>query len=123
MSHPQYHADTQTRSPPTTVYTDPVTQGYNSVFNIPQRQVACGKIGDPAKFAARLYDMVMGAGLGESQAGDDASKRVFNKMPFGSDCGERIISRLETTAQNIRALESVWSSTDVEPERLHLFSG
>lgn len=129
-SHPQYR-DTEDASfqrerepSPTlsTVYTDPVTQGYNSVNDLPRHSAAQGKIGDPEKFAARLFDMVTGTGFAKDVNLGEADRRDWNKVPFGSDCGELLLKQLEVITNNIKETEALWRSTDVEPERLQLLS-
>lgn len=123
-SHPQYRDPESGQEPPptvTTVYTDPVTQGYNSVSDIPRHQVEQGKIGDPEKFASRLFEIVTGTGLAKDLSIGEGDKRDWNKIPFVSDCGEILLKQLEILTDNLRGTEVLWRSTDVEPERLKLF--
>lgn len=103
-----------------TAYTDPVTQGYDSVNGIVRHQVAQGKIGDPVKFAARLFEIVTDTGLAKGIG--EGERRNWHRIPFGSDCGEIILRELELVTDNIRETQPLWMSTDVEPERLHLFT-
>ncbi|KAL4252401.1 short-chain dehydrogenases/reductases (SDR) family protein [Abortiporus biennis] len=105
----------------TKIYTDFETQGYDSVNEIPRLHVSEGQIGDPEKLAMRVYELVTGTGLLKDFAPENGGRWEWNRMPVGSDCGETMQQRLTDLKDNVDAMEEVWRSTDVKPERLKYF--
>ncbi|KAL4252400.1 short-chain dehydrogenases/reductases (SDR) family protein [Abortiporus biennis] len=99
------------------IYTDRVTQGYDTVNELHRSHVANGQIGDPEKLAARIYELVTGTGLLKELVPGSGGKWEWNRMPLGPDCGNALKNRLEELKDNVDAFEEVWKSTDIEPER------
>ncbi|KAH9945528.1 NAD-P-binding protein [Amylocystis lapponica] len=102
------------------VYTEE-SQGFDVLRRIPGAHVAAGQIGDPAKLAARLHEVVNGTGLAKGLVEGQGGKREWLRVPLGTDCGKRLSAKLASMAENVQAFEPVWSSTDVEPERLKFY--
>ena len=63
--------------------------------------------GDTAKGVARIYDVVMGEGMGKGQ-------EKWLRLPIGGDCFERGTRALQAKLDNIKALEEVARSTDFD---------
>ncbi|KAF7794726.1 hypothetical protein EIP86_005864 [Pleurotus ostreatoroseus] len=110
------------------IYTDPLTQGFGSDTAITKMHIEQGQIGDPAKYAARVYEVVTGTGLVQ-QAGVIArtvngsweGPWEMNRVPLGRDCGERLAERLRLLQENVELYKPITESTDVEKERLKYF--
>ncbi|KAF9809041.1 hypothetical protein IEO21_07614 [Rhodonia placenta] len=100
-----------------TVYTDP-SQGYGADQKMHERAVEQGHVGDVAKLAQRLYELVAGTGLAKSLVEGQGGKRDWLRVPLGPDCGTMILQKLSIVTENVKAFEHVWRSTDVTPERL-----
>lgn len=98
------------------IYTLP-SQGYNSVNRYHQLHVEQGQVGDNDKAAARMYEVVRDTGLAKGLMEKHSGIRV----PLGPDCGARMLKKLKSIEENVNVMEPVWSSTDVEKERLHEF--
>ncbi|THH00994.1 hypothetical protein EW026_g1628 [Hermanssonia centrifuga] len=47
------------------IYTDPVTQGYDTINALPRGAAERGLIGDPEKFGQRIYEVVTETGMAE----------------------------------------------------------
>lgn len=111
-----------------TIYTDPETQGYNAVNRFPQYHVEQRQIGDPEKFAQRIFEVVTGTSLAENLAarytadGKWEGSWELNRVLLGPDCGAILESRLDILKENLWAYKPIWKSTDVEEERLKDFS-
>lgn len=65
--------------------------------------------GDTEKGVARIYDVVMGEGVGKGY-------EKWLRLPIGSDCFERGTKALQAKLDNIKALEEVARSTDFDTE-------
>ncbi|KAL4252402.1 short-chain dehydrogenases/reductases (SDR) family protein [Abortiporus biennis] len=104
------------------IYTDRVTQGYDTINELPRSHIASGQIGDPEKLATRVYELVTGTGLLKNLVPENGGKWEWNRVPLGPDCGVALGNRLKELKDNVDAFEEVWRSTDVEPERLKSFS-
>ena len=65
------------------------------------------QLGDTEKGVARIYDVVMGEGVG-------ANHKKWLRLPIGSDCFERATKALQGKLDNIKALEEVARSTDFD---------
>ncbi|KAI0795081.1 NAD-P-binding protein [Abortiporus biennis] len=105
----------------TKIYTDFKTQGYDSVNELPRLRVSQGRIGDPEKLAMRVYKLVTGTGLLKDLVPENGGRWEWNRIHMGSDCGEAMQRRLKDLKDNVDAMEEVWRSTDVEPDRLQYF--
>lgn len=66
------------------------------------------------KAAARIYEVVVGTGLAKGLMEKHGGIRV----PLGPDCGTRMLKKLKSIEENVKVMEPVWSSTDLEKERL-----
>ncbi|KZT64741.1 NAD(P)-binding protein [Daedalea quercina L-15889] len=102
-----------------TVYTLP-SQGFRTLEEIPRGHVAEGQIGDVEKLSARVFEVVHGTGLAKGLV-DDQGKREWLRVPLGPDCGMRMLEKIQVLKENAEAFETIWRSTDVEPERLKFF--
>lgn len=112
------------------IYTDLETQGYGIATLLPQIQAADHQVGDPEKFAQRVFDVVTGTGLAKGLVarptpdGKWEGPWEFNRVPLGSDCGIGLRERLDTLSRNVDAFEAVWKSTDFDEDQLkHFTSG
>lgn len=101
------------------IYTEP-SQGYDLVNHLPRGSHEAGQIGDPAKFAIRMYDLVTNTGLVKETL--DGKKLTGIRVPFGSDAAGGMLWKFGTLAADVQALEPISKSTDVEQERLHEFA-
>lgn len=72
--------------------------------------------GDINKAAARIFEVVSGTGLGESFVRE--GKREWVRLPLGPDCGRRMRAKIQTLGENVDALEQVWSSTDMDADKI-----
>lgn len=118
-THPAYVEDGKISESPevhrSTAYIDPKTQGYDSINWLPRRSEAMGFIGDPEKFAERVFEIAARKGLAyEVMRGAPAG---WVKVACGSDAGSSVLKQLEDTTENFRAFEPIWRSTDVRPKR------
>lgn len=100
-----------------TIYTDP-SQGFRILEEIPKAHVAAGQIGDVEKLAARVFEVVHEVGMAKPLFD---GKQNWLRVPLGPDCGERMLWKIQQLKENAEALEPIWRSTDVEPERLKFF--
>lgn len=94
------------------VYTDPETQGFDSINTLPRMSAASGMFGDPDKFAARLYEIVAGVGLAGEVMGQREERVPWIRIPLGTDSGTIILSKVEEIAENIKAYEALWRSIE-----------
>ncbi|KAI0308480.1 hypothetical protein OF83DRAFT_1180768 [Amylostereum chailletii] len=78
-----------------------------------------GQVGDVVKAAARMFEVVSGTGLAKGLVEAQGGKREWTRVPLGPDCGARMKAKLKIIAENVDAFEPVWSSTDIEKERLN----
>lgn len=99
------------------IYTLP-SQGYQAVQLYHKRRVEQGQVGDTDKAAARIYEVVTGTGLAKGLMEKHSGIRV----PLGPDSGARMFKKLKVIEDNVTAMEPVWSSTNVEKERVHEFA-
>ena len=113
--HPAFVKDgasaDQAKENPSTVYTDPETQGFNSMNWIPRYSEAHGLVGDPQKLAERVYEVVTGVGLAAEVMSKYADKG-WTRILCGTDSGQLQLTRLEDIVGNIKAYEPIWTSTD-----------
>ncbi|KAI0309328.1 NAD-P-binding protein, partial [Amylostereum chailletii] len=98
-------------------YTDRV-QGYGAVDLALQMHLDQGQVGDVVKAAARMFEVVSGTGLAKDLVEAQGGKCEWTRVPLGPDCGTRMKAKLMLIAENVDAFEPIWSSTDVEKERL-----
>lgn len=103
-----------------TVYTDRA-QGYGTLEAMPKAHVASGQIGDVEKLAVRVFEVVQGTGMAKGLVEGQGGKREWIRVPLGPDCGEGMLQKIQILKENAEAFESIWRSTDVEPERLKFF--
>lgn len=90
------------------VYTDPETQGFDSINTLPRMCAASGMFGDPDKFATRLYEIVAGVGLAGEVIGKREERVPWTRIPLGSDSGNVILSKVKEIAENVEAYETLW---------------
>ncbi|KAH9945541.1 NAD-P-binding protein [Amylocystis lapponica] len=107
-------------TPPSKVYTAE-SQGYGALQRLAPSHVEAGQIGDTTKLAQRLYEVVNGTGLAKGLMEGQGGKGPWLRVPLGPDCGQRLLDTLGSITENVKALEPIWSSTDVEPERLKFY--
>jgi len=91
------------------VYTER-TQGYRSIHDYMPTRVARREVGDKDKAAARIFDVVRGAGVAREVAG----RTEWLRVPLGMDCGQRMRAKLRLVSENVEAYEPVWSSTEMD---------
>ncbi|KAH9940656.1 NAD-P-binding protein [Amylocystis lapponica] len=103
-----------------TVYTAE-SQGYDTLRVFQRTNIEAGRVGDVVKLAQRLYEIVNGTGLAKALAEDQGGTRQWLRVPMGTDCGKRVLDKLSSIAENVKVLAPIWSSTDVEPERLKFY--
>ncbi|VDB87492.1 unnamed protein product [Peniophora sp. CBMAI 1063] len=90
-------------------------QGYGAFEKYHQAHMDQGQIGDATKAAARIYEIVvLGPGKG--------AKREWVRVPLGPDCASRMKAKITVLRESVDAYEPIWSSTDVEKERLQEFA-
>jgi short-subunit dehydrogenase len=65
--------------------------------------------GDPVKAAQRIFEAVLGVGMGE-----DVAKRNFLRLPLGPDCYSRALESTRIRKENLDAVKSIALSTDFE---------
>ncbi|PCH43289.1 NAD(P)-binding protein [Wolfiporia cocos MD-104 SS10] len=117
-----FQASTQlSTAKPSTIYTDQ-SQGYRSLEEIPKARAAAGQIGDVVKLSERLYEVVHGIGMAQGLVEGQGGKREWLRVPLGPDCGERMLHKIAVLEENVKAFEPIWRSTDMEPEKLKLFT-
>ena len=111
-SHPAYVTNGQPpKVPATKIYTDPVTQGFNSINSEVDVVRPSGVVGDVEKLAIRVYEV--GAGVGLTQEVVEQNSRAnWIRIPLGSDSGERLIGKYTDNLENVKAFEAIWRSTD-----------
>lgn len=97
-----------------TVYTD-VSQGFRTLEEGPKSRVAMGKVGDVNKLAARVFEVVHGVGLAEGLTEGQGGKREWLRVPLGTEGGEVILHKSRVLEENVRTLEPIWTSMDVNP--------
>lgn len=102
------------------VYTEP-SQGYDLVNHLPRGSHEKGQIGDPEKFAVRVYEVGANIGLAK-EALNNSDKKVGIRIPVGSDVAGAMLWKYGTLIGDVQSTETFWKSTDVEPERLHEFA-
>ncbi|PSS10457.1 hypothetical protein PHLCEN_2v3370 [Hermanssonia centrifuga] len=109
------------------IYTDPVTQGYDTTNALPRGAAERGLIGDPEKFGQRIYEVVTGTGMAEglvARPGVDGKwegEWQWNIVPLGTDCVNLLKSRLEHINENVATFEAISKSTEVEQEQLKYY--
>lgn len=95
------------------IYTDPETQGYDTANIFSRMHVDQGQIGDPEKWAACVWEVVVGegavaeCGLLACVKGHDADGKPvwdghweMNQVPLGRDCGVLVEGRLSHLQEN-----------------------
>ena len=120
-THPSYAEDGKAAAkPPTAVYTDRETQGYDSMNWLPRLGEAMGRVGDPEKLAARVYEIVAGVGLAADIMAQHAQPG-WVRVLCGTDCHQLVVKKAEETMANLKAYEPIASSTDIDPNKpVHL---
>jgi len=103
-----------------TIYTDP-SQGYGMDAMMIKTHLDKGQIGDVVKLSERLYEVVHGTGLAKGLIDGQGEKREWLRVPLGPDAGELTLGKIDQLRENVKALEPIWRSTDVDPERLKFF--
>lgn len=116
------------------VYTDPETQGYDTANIFSKMHVEQGQIGDPAKWAARVWEVVVGEGaaaegglLARVKGHDTDGKPIWegpwemNRVPLGRDCGVLVEGRLSLLQENWKVWRTVAQSTDMDAEKLKYY--
>ncbi|KAJ3556269.1 hypothetical protein NM688_g2120 [Phlebia brevispora] len=109
------------------VYTDPQAHGYDMVHRYPQMRLEQGQIGDPDKYAQRVYEVVTGDGFARELVARPTSDGKwegpweFSRVPIGEDCYTLLKQGLDAWGENLRAFEAIATSTNVEQERLQYF--
>lgn len=119
--HPSYAEEGQAPAkPPTVVYTDRATQGYDSMNWLPRQSEATGLVGDPEKFAERVYEIVAGIGLPARVIGQYA-QAGWIRVICGSDCERLVVTKTEDTLANLKAYGPIARSTDLAHKKpIHL---
>ncbi len=94
---------------PTSIQPHPASEPYKGTIvdrvNENFKKMDGKQIGDTEKGVARIYEVVMGEGVG-------ANHTKWLRLPIGSDCFERATKALQAKLDNIKALEQVARSTD-----------
>jgi NAD(P)-dependent dehydrogenase (short-subunit alcohol dehydrogenase family) len=115
VSHPHYKVGTTPSEIPiatglSEIYTEE-SQGYNLMNTLPRGAEARGWIGDMEKFAMRVYEIVTDTGLAKDL---NINARPWLRVPMGSDCGFVVQQKLNGILGNVKAIEPLWRSTDVQ---------
>jgi short-subunit dehydrogenase len=114
FNNPSYNKDgAGAQVPASKIYTDPVTQGYNSMTLTPSQSEAAGVAGDVDKLAARVFEVVARTGLSQ-QVVEEHSSAEWIRIPAGTECGKGLIRKLQNDLDNVKAYEAIWRSTDKE---------
>ena len=106
-------ANTQPAEQKPTAYFDP-SQGYGSIQGLAPYCIANKYVGDTAKLAERLYEIVTRTGIGE--------KYEWHRVVLGTDCGEVVAKKLGDIVDGVRATESLWRSTDMDSSQLQAYA-
>ncbi|KAI0940060.1 hypothetical protein AcW1_004882 [Taiwanofungus camphoratus] len=80
-----------------------------------------GQVGDKDKLAARIYEVVTGTGLAKGLVESQGGKRQWVRIFLGPDCAALTRRKVDLLKENLDVQEAIWSSTDVEAERLRNF--
>lgn len=121
-------SDNGPSKPLSTIYTDPDTQGYDRIRLILKNARETGRIGDPEKYAQRVYELVTGTGLFKElvarSTGDGAwdGPWEFNRVPLGTDSFSMMKKQWRLLEENTCAFETIAHSTDFDEERLQSLS-
>lgn len=62
---------------------------------------------DPVKGAQRIFEMVMGTGIGEGKTG-------YLRCMIGRDCWDRAMKQVNSVKENLMAMEEIAGSTMFE---------
>ncbi|KAJ3556274.1 hypothetical protein NM688_g2121 [Phlebia brevispora] len=109
------------------IYTDPDTQGYDTARLTGKIHYDSRQIGDPEKYAQRVYEVVSGTGLARdavarpTAGGKWEGPWELNRVPIGPDSYAQFKRLHDLLGHTLRAYEAIASSTDVEEERLQYF--
>lgn len=68
------------------------------------------QLGSVEKGAQRIFDVVTGTGLCTGMELD------FLRLPLGSDCGNRMLGKLQTLTETMDKTRKLWESTDIKDE-------
>lgn len=68
------------------------------------------QLGSVEKGAQRIFDAVMGTGLAANIELD------FLRLPLGTDCGNRMLNKLNILTKTIEKTKCLWESTDIKTE-------
>ncbi|GJE91339.1 NAD(P)-binding protein [Phanerochaete sordida] len=111
VGHPRYAPDGAPPPPaPATAYTEP-GQGFDSINAIPRLYAQNGWVGDPARLAARVFELVSGTGFAATVL--EELDPEWTRVPCGTDSGTMLLKGYENLVQNIKRMEPLWKSTDV----------
>ncbi|KZV74925.1 NAD(P)-binding protein [Peniophora sp. CONT] len=97
-------------------------QGYGVFDKVHQIHLDQEQIGDAAKAAARIWEIVAGEGYASGLVPEQGAKREWVRVPLGPDCAARMRTKIKVLQESVDAYEPIWSSTDVEKERLQDFA-
>ena len=97
-------------------------QGFGAFEKYHQAHMDQEQIGDAAKAAARMWEIVAGEAFARGLVSEQGAKREWVRVPLGPDCATRMKTKIKTLQEAIDAYEPIWSSTDVEKERLKDFA-
>ncbi|KAI0041405.1 NAD-P-binding protein [Auriscalpium vulgare] len=77
-----------------------------------------GQVGDGRKAAQRMWEIVWGEGLARGLVEGQGGKREWVRVPLGPDSVKRMRVKLAQLAENVDAMEPIWSSTDMDEEQI-----
>ncbi|KAL4252379.1 short-chain dehydrogenases/reductases (SDR) family protein [Abortiporus biennis] len=122
VGHPNYQADDKRHetnsAKETNIYTDPVTQGYDIMNELPRMYMSSGQVGDPEKLAMRIYELVSGTGLLKDLVPENGGKWEWNRLVLGPDAGMMMNKRLAELKENVDMFEPVWQSTNADEGKI-----
>ncbi|KAI0041404.1 NAD-P-binding protein [Auriscalpium vulgare] len=95
-------------------------QGGRGVDWMYPAHVRDGQVGDREKAAQRMWEIVWGEGLARGLVEGQGGKREWVRVPLGPDSGKRMRARLAQLAENVDAMEPIWSSTDMDEEQIRV---
>ena len=97
----------------TKAYTTP-KQGLSLWENMLSSRIASRQVGDPKKFAERLYEIVSGTGLAQGLM----DNKDWVRVPLGPDSGARMREKVAAISASVEAYEPIWKSTNMDDARL-----
>ena len=105
--------------PQSKVYTDP-SQGFGGAALIHETHWDAKEIGDKNKFAARVHEVVTRTGMAKNLVLKEDGKYDWTLVPLGSDCDSLIREKLEAMLENVKAMEPMWRSVNMDSEKMRL---